>query len=165
MVEYLIKEESLVALADALRERTGGTEGLSFPNGFIGALNSIVGSGDGSNLPDGTYVTFGYEKKDEISAPVIREEEYSITSEDLNELGAIAQKVSGRAKLMTIEDMIYFLNNASFIPQGYAESAVELDIELTTNASGILPVVQKGYAITVCDLNINASVNATATII
>lgn len=136
MVEYLIKEESLVALADALRERTGNTDGLSFPNGFIGALDEL-----GSNLPDNEGVTFG--NVDDV--PVEREESYAISSEDLNALGAITQKMAGKSTLMTVDDMIYWLNRVQYIPQGYAESYNSCDN--SSFASGIVPTVYIGSAL------------------
>lgn len=36
-----VKEESMVAVADAVREKAGTTESLSFPDGMVSAINSI----------------------------------------------------------------------------------------------------------------------------
>jgi hypothetical protein len=36
-----VKEESMIAVADAVREKSGSTESLSFPNGMVAAINSI----------------------------------------------------------------------------------------------------------------------------
>lgn len=41
MAEVIVQEESLVTVADAIREKTGGTEGLVFPTGFAEAITSI----------------------------------------------------------------------------------------------------------------------------
>ena len=129
MVEYLIREESLVALADALRERTGGTEGLSFPNGFIGALDEL-----GSNLPDNEGVTFG--NVDDV--PVEREESYAISSEDLNALGAITQNIpQGYAESYNSCDNSSFASG--IVPTVYIGSALSSQsIYNTSSATGAL---------------------------
>jgi hypothetical protein len=56
--------------------------------------------------------------------PAEREEAYTILSADLNELGAISQKVAGKNDLMAIDEILYHLNRAKFIPQGFASSEV-----------------------------------------
>lgn len=68
--------------------------------------------------------------------PVEREETYAISSGDLNALGAIGQEVANVSSLMTIADIIYWLNRAKFIPQGNAPSSFGLDFE--SSAVGIL---------------------------
>lgn len=40
--KFLISENELVYLADAIREITGITDKLVFPDGFINAINTIV---------------------------------------------------------------------------------------------------------------------------
>ena len=50
MAERIVQEESLISVADAIREKTGGTEGLAFPEGFVQAISGISGSG-GSTAP------------------------------------------------------------------------------------------------------------------
>jgi hypothetical protein len=137
MSEYVIAYKSdLVAIADAIRARTGSTEGLKLPAGFVEAVDGITGE----SVPDGSAVTFGYENGE----PVEREEQYAIASADLNELGAVAQKMAGKRALMTVADMVYWLNRVQFIPQGNAESTFA--VNFTSAASGILPDVQKSVA-------------------
>ena len=54
MAEVIVQEESLVAVADAIREKTGGTEGLVFPDGFIEAIQSageVLPNVDGVEFP------------------------------------------------------------------------------------------------------------------
>lgn len=51
MAEYLVRDTSLTSVADAIRSKTGVSELLTFPDGYIEAINSIVGEG-GSGLPD-----------------------------------------------------------------------------------------------------------------
>ena len=41
MSELLVKSESLVAVADSIRAKTGATEELAFPEGFVEAVNGI----------------------------------------------------------------------------------------------------------------------------
>ena len=50
MAERIVQEESLISVADAIREKTGGAEGLAFPEGFVQAISGISGSG-GSTAP------------------------------------------------------------------------------------------------------------------
>lgn len=60
MAERIVQEESLLTVADAIREKTGGTEGLSFPEGFVQAINGISGSsggGSGGAFQVGTVVS------------------------------------------------------------------------------------------------------------
>jgi hypothetical protein len=102
-------------------------------------------------IPDGTNVTFGYES----GAPVERAEMYAISGEDLNAIAAITQAVSGKKGLMTTDDMIYWLNRAQFIPQGNAES--EFSLSFNSNASGILPDVQKGSATSTFSLSFTST--------
>ena len=39
---YTVKENQLIDIADAIREKTGGTAGLSFPDGFISGINDAA---------------------------------------------------------------------------------------------------------------------------
>lgn len=48
MAEYLVQDTSLTSVADAIRGKTGASDLLSFPDGYIEAINSIVGEGGGS---------------------------------------------------------------------------------------------------------------------
>ena len=41
---YTVKQSSLTAVADAIREKSGGSQSLSFPNGFVSEIGNI-GSG------------------------------------------------------------------------------------------------------------------------
>lgn len=130
MANYIVQDTSLETVADAIRAKTGGTEKLVFPAGFVEAVENIsVGS-----APDGSAVTFGYEN----DAPVEREEQYAIASADLNELGAVTQKMAGKRALLTVADMIYWLNRVQFIPQGNAESVMNTSSLFVASASGAL---------------------------
>lgn len=46
---YTVKQSSLTAVADAIREKGGTSESLSFPNGFVNAVGALSTSGGGSS--------------------------------------------------------------------------------------------------------------------
>lgn len=53
MAERIVQEESLVAVADAIRAKGGTTDALSFPTGFANAIAAIQAGGGGeSNVED-----------------------------------------------------------------------------------------------------------------
>lgn len=169
--------DKLTAIADAIRSKTGSADALTLaqmPTEIEGIETGITPEGtlditeNGTHdvtqyaeanvnvpvpdaAPDGTDVTFGYENE----LPVEREEAYAISSESLNELGAVTQKMAGKKALMTVTDMIYWLNRVQYIPQGNAESSFALS--LISWASGVLPDVQKGTATSAFSLSFTAS--------
>ena len=49
---YRVDEESLTAVADAIREKSGTSEGLTFPEGFVQAVAGIQAGGDTENALD-----------------------------------------------------------------------------------------------------------------
>lgn len=53
MAEYLVHGEDLTSIADAIREKTGNTEEMVFPEGFASAVRSISGDG-GIDTSDAT---------------------------------------------------------------------------------------------------------------
>ena len=124
MANYIVQKESLEIVADSIRAKAGTSGKLVFPHGWKAAVDGITGGGssgggDGS-APDGSAVTFGYENGE----PVEREEQYAITSADLNELGKIVQGVANTTSLLTVADMRYWLSRARFIPQAYATTEI-----------------------------------------
>ena len=133
--------EKLSAIADAIRYKTGKTDPLTLDQ-MVEEIEGIQtgGGGDGPSVPNGSRVTFGYEN----GVPVEREVSYAITSVDLNELGAITQRMSGKKALVTVSEMIRLLNQVQFVPRGNAGSAVNLSFGV--GASGILPYVHEGVA-------------------
>lgn len=128
------KKEYLTNIANSIRTKLNINDGLTI-NDISTKIDSIKSS------PDGFEVTFGYVD----DQPVDRLETYSITSADLNELGKAAQKMAGKNALMTIADMIYWLNRVVYIPQGYAESTCA--VTQNSISSGIVPTVYRGTAI------------------
>lgn len=51
MAEYLVQGESITAVADAIREKGGTSEPLSFPEGMAAAVHNIqTGGGDLSSV-------------------------------------------------------------------------------------------------------------------
>lgn len=47
---YRVEESSLTAVADAIREKAGSSEGLIFPEGFVSAVAGIQAGGGGNKL-------------------------------------------------------------------------------------------------------------------
>lgn len=47
MAEYLTNDTDLKAVADAIRTKAGSTAQLSFPDGFVSAVNGIQTGGSG----------------------------------------------------------------------------------------------------------------------
>ena len=129
-----IDDYSIKAIANSIRRKLSTTEEFT--------LERMPEKIDGiADYPRADDSTFG--KIDDV--PVEREPVYIVDSEDLNELGAIAQKMAGKKVLMSIEDMIYWLNRVQFIPQGYAESISA--VTQNSTSSGIVPTVVRGTAI------------------
>ena len=95
----------------------------------------------GSGLPDGSVTTFG----NVDGNPVEREEAYAINATELNAIGAITQKMAGKKALMTVAEMIYWLNRVQYIPQGNAESVQSIVPQISI-ATGIVPTVYRGTA-------------------
>ncbi len=125
LVDSAKLDGALKSTADAIRAKTGGTENIpwSETDGFKSAVEGI----SGTSVPDGTNVTFGNQNGE----PVERLEAYAILGTDLNTLGAITQKMAGKSALMTVADMIYWMNRVQFIPQGNAESSFSLSFTST----------------------------------
>lgn len=65
MADYLTTDTELTSIANAIRTKGGTSESLSFPTGFVDAVNAIQTGGGGAQLPveiviytrnyDGTY--------------------------------------------------------------------------------------------------------------
>ena len=106
--------DKLTAIANAIRGKTGKEDSLTLEQ----MVTEIEGIEAGGSAPNGTNVTFG----NVDGVPVEREEAYAILSVNLNELGRITQAVAGKSELMTIDEMLYHLDRAKFIPQGFANS-------------------------------------------
>ena len=50
MPNYLVTAEDLVAIANAIRAKTGGSGQLVFPNGFISGIGVLVYTADATNI-------------------------------------------------------------------------------------------------------------------
>lgn len=131
--------DKLTAIADAIRYKTGKTDSLTLDQ-MVEEIEGIETGGGGGDIPNGSRVTFGYEN----GAPAEREAMYAIPSADLNELGAVTQKMSGKKALVTVSEMIRLLNQVQFIPQGNAESVNV--ITHISSAVGIIPTIYRGAA-------------------
>ena len=65
MANYLVKEESLISIADAIREKTGETAELSFPADFIVKINDLASGSNGEGSPNNTCeITIGNSSSD-----------------------------------------------------------------------------------------------------
>ena len=53
MADYLVREESLISIADAIREKIGEAAELSFPEDYIIKINDLEKA-----LPDGDEVSY-----------------------------------------------------------------------------------------------------------
>ena len=134
-MDYKISGERLKGFADQAR-RLGNVTGELTPEQIEDTLSGVTAGGGGA--PDGTDVTFG----NVDGVPVEREEAYAILSVNLNELGRIAQAVAGKSELMTIDEMIYHLDRAKFVPQGSASS--EFDMSVLSFVSSAVGELQEG---------------------
>jgi hypothetical protein len=56
MADYVVKDSSLTAVADAIREKTGDTGELIFPSGFTAAVLGISGGEGGGGFADSNLV-------------------------------------------------------------------------------------------------------------
>lgn len=52
MAKLVVNSESLVSVADAIREKGGISEDLQFPNGFVDGINAIESGGGGLTVDD-----------------------------------------------------------------------------------------------------------------
>ena len=59
MTEYLPTDTDLKKVADAIRETTGTTDPLSFPDGFVSAIAGVGGGGkSGLSLERHPYLSY-----------------------------------------------------------------------------------------------------------
>ena len=65
--------------------------------------------------------------------PVERESEYAVTSANINDIAKRTQEMAGTSKLLTPDDIIYFLNNVKFFLQSPATSEFALTFESTAS--------------------------------
>ena len=130
MAEYLVRDTSLLAVAEAIRAKSGQSGALVFPGGFVQAVESITSGA--ASVPSTDGVTFGRENGE----PAVREQAYAVAAAQLNFLGAVVQSVSGKAEPVTVEEMIYWLDRAKFIPQGNAQSHSAMGWRMVSTAAG-----------------------------
>ena len=133
MAAYKISSDTLTAIADAVRAKTGKSETISGAE-LAAAIESID---VGEVVLESAGVAFSSEKVD----PDVN---YKVGRNWLADLVEITQKMAGKKSDMTLDDVIHWLNRVQFIPQGNAESSFSLVFESV--ASGVLPDVQIGTA-------------------
>lgn len=110
MADYVVKDSSLTAVADAIREKTGDTGDLVFPSGFVNGVMSISGSATTNFALVGSVVTT--ETVSLISIPM-GEHKFSHTGNELLVTFNIPQNESA-TKGGHIQ--LYFNNEASVTP-------------------------------------------------
>jgi len=55
MADYLVTDTELTSIANAIRTKGGTSASLTFPTGFVSAINDIQTGGGGVDLPVNTY--------------------------------------------------------------------------------------------------------------
>lgn len=134
--KYEISAQRLTGIADQAR-RLGKVSGKLTPGQI---QETLTGVGSLSNAEE---TTFGYVN----NVPVERESNYSITSESLNKIAKRTQEMAGTSKLLTPDDIIYWLGRVMFIPQGRSISEFSLvPLVFESAASARLPEVVKAAA-------------------
>ena len=136
MSEYLIREASLTATADALRVKLGTTDPITWEvdQGFKTAVESIQ---SGEPVYDPTDVKFG-------SEPIDPDQLYKVGYNWVAQVVDHLQDMVGKTASFTLEEIVYWIGRVKYIPQGYAESVFSLVFD--TGANAWLPNVQKGIA-------------------
>lgn len=115
--------------------------------GLAGLIDGIAVS-DGEPVYDPTDVKFG-------SEPIDPDQLYKVGYNWVAQVVDHLQDMVGRNASFTLEEIVYWLGRVKYIPHGYAESVFSLSFD--TDASGILPVVQKGTANSSFALNFETS--------
>ena len=59
MASYVVSDTSLTAVADAIREKTGKSAQMAFPDGFVDEIGDISGGGGGLDWADVSEITIG----------------------------------------------------------------------------------------------------------
>lgn len=70
MAKLVVNSESLVSVADAIREKGGTNESLEFPQGFVDGINAIESGGGGTEITAG-FTSEKYKKWLEINGYTI----------------------------------------------------------------------------------------------
>lgn len=151
MAAYKISSDTLTAIADAVRAKTGKQETISGAE-LAAAIESID---VGEVVLESAGVAFSSEKVD----PDVN---YKVGRNWLADLVEITQKMAGKSSDMTLDDVIYWLNRVQFIPQGNAESVQPIVSQISI-AVGIVPTVYRGTAISIQSItNISNAVGSLA---
>lgn len=151
MAAYKISSDTLTAIADAVRAKTGKSETISGAE-LAAAIESID---VGEVVLESAGVAFSSEKVD----PDVN---YKVGRNWLADLVEITQKMAGKSSDMTLDDVIYWLNRVQFIPQGNAESVQSIVSQISI-AVGIVQTVYRGTAISTQSItNISNAVGSLA---
>lgn len=88
-----VQDESLTAIGDAIRAKTGTNDLLQFPNGMIEAINSIQGGGGGSDTYGIDYML--------TALPFLNKVEWTTTEPSYDEHWENPYSVAGFSGLIT----------------------------------------------------------------
>ena len=71
VIDSAVLDADLTAVADAIRAKGGTTEQLSFPDGFVSAVEGIQTGGSGGIEPTATYLSLGEASKTMAAYPFV----------------------------------------------------------------------------------------------
>lgn len=104
MSEVIVQESSLTAVADAIREKTGTSGTMIFPEGFVEAVGGIsAGSSDPSEM-------------EALCIAIIEKDDEQITRlpDGLTEIGSYAFINCTRMELESIPDTVETIGSSAF---------------------------------------------------
>ena len=91
MAKYFVEEDSLTSVADAIRAKGGTSEPLSFPDGFVNAVEGIQAGGSGS---DDSFTKL-------IEAIIV-----DLSNDQATKVGAMLLKKCGTLKSVNLPNVI-----------------------------------------------------------
>lgn len=150
MAEYKIQGDTLTAIAEAIRGKTGKTDTLTPAQ----MAAEVAGISVGEVVLDAASVAFGAEQID----PDVN---YKIGYNWFAQVVEYVQTMAGTTKDMTPADIVYWLGRVMYIPQGWASDMLQLaGMALSGGASGYVVDVQRGSAtstLAIGEMNLNAT--------
>lgn len=147
-----VNDDSLAAVAAAIRAKGGTSEPLAFPDGFISAISAIQAGGGDDSLP-AENVSFSAEK-------IEPDRMYKSGWNWYADLVSITQEMVGTSKNLTPAQIVAELRRVIFVPQGKADDELLAIGILESAASAHNPVVAYGQAATKLDILAEPSVTA-----
>lgn len=87
--------------------------------------------------------------------------EYKIKRETLEAIAEKLRAMIGKTSKLTTEEIIYWLGRVKFIPQGHGNTSFESNFSFNSEATGIIPHIERGVANSTIDLKFNFESSAT----